>query len=55
MRYITGIKGLGSELCSATHYITGLVVLGVEFARIYARMVPHLHAWCLLVFLEEDM
>ena len=40
MRYITGkMGGMGNELRSATHYITGFIVLRLEFAIIYAQMV----------------
>ena len=39
MCYITGKKMFGELILFCTHYITGLLVLRIEFARTYAWMV----------------
>ena len=37
MRYMTGKKGLGNQGRSVTHYITGLIVLRIEFVIIFRQ------------------
>ena len=37
MRYITGKKGLGNQLRSVTHYMTGLIVLRIELVEMRPR------------------